>query len=211
MPPVNKDSTCSPSPQNRSTSACMRTITSRSSRTAEVCTRALSSRAVCGWSSRSRKATRLPSLISQKVKPFAAMARSSVVPRRRPPEAVGSRNRWFRCPTRRRSTICRGLTATRSGCRHWKATPSKAIAMPTVRSAPATSSRSRPACNASPARSSSRWTGFARNCCRNIPTSTTWWRSRMPMAVASQSTRRAPPSRSARCRTLPAIPILVAR
>ena len=175
------------------------------------CTRAPNSRAVCGWSSRSRKATRLPSPISEKAKPFAAMARSSAMPQRRSPGAAGSRNRWCRCPTRRRSTICRRRTAARSRCRRWKATRSKAIAMPTVRSAPATSSRSRPACNASPARSSSRWTGFARSCCRNIPTSTTWWRSRMPMAAGSRSTRRAPPSRSARCRTWPAIPISAAR
>ena len=45
----------------------------------------------------------------------------------------------------------------------------------------------------------------------NIPTSTTWWRSRMPMAAGSRSTRRAPPSRYARCRTSPAIPISAAR
>ena len=53
--------------------------------------------------------------------------------------------------------------------------------------------------------------GFARSYCRNIPTSTTWWRSRMRMAAGSRSTRRAPRSRSARCRTSPAIPISAAR
>ena len=37
----------------------------------------------CGWSSRSRRATRLRSPISRKATSFAAMARSSVVPLRR--------------------------------------------------------------------------------------------------------------------------------
>ena len=47
------------------------------------------------------------------------------MPRRRSPGAVGSRNRWCRCPTRRRSTICRSRTAARSPCRRWKATRSR--------------------------------------------------------------------------------------
>ena len=110
--------------------------------------------------------------------PFAATARSSAMPRRRSRAAAGSRNRWCRCRTRRRSTICRSRTAARSGCRRSKATPSKAIAMPTARSAPATSWRSRPrvqcvagtiefAVQAHPQRAAAE---ISR-------TSTTWWRS----------------------------------
>ena len=89
--------------------------------------------------------------------------------------AAGSRNRWCRCPTRRRSTTCRspngGATPlpplegyTFEGYRNADGSVGtrNILAITTT-------------CSASPAWSSSRSSASRPSCCRGIPTSTTWW------------------------------------
>ena len=94
-----------------------------------------------------------------------------------------------------------GDREARARRRRSKASPSRASAMPTARSARATSWRSPPPCSASPAWSSSRWRGSRPSCCRSIRTSTTWSAWSTPTAAAWRSTRRTRRSRSGPCAT----------
>jgi galactarate dehydratase len=90
-----------------------------------------------------------------------------------------------------------------SPCLRSRATPSKATATRTVRSAPATSWPSAPRCSACPAWSSSRSSASRTSCCPCTRTSTTSSASTTPTAAASPSRRPAPRSRSAPCATSP--------
>ena len=78
---------------------------------------------------------------------------------------------------------------------------SRATAMPTARSARATSWPSPPPCSAWPASSTSRCSASRTSCCRASRTSTTWSAWSTPTAAASPSTRPTRSCRSARCAT----------
>jgi predicted MFS family arabinose efflux permease len=117
--------------------------------------------------------------------------------------AAGSRNPWSACRPRAGWTTCRSPPSGPSPCPRSRATPSKATATRTARSAPATSSPSAPRCSACPAWSNSRSSASRTSCCPSTRTSTTSSASTTPTAAAWPSTRPAPRSRSAPCATSP--------
>ena len=106
------------------------------------------------------------------------------------PPAAGCTSGACGCRPRASSTACRSPPSRRRRWRRSTATPSRATATRTARSARATSWPSPRRCSAWPASPTSRWRASRPNCCPSTPTSTTWWAWTTATAAASPSTRR---------------------
>ncbi|MNI43417.1 hypothetical protein D3C73_977470 [compost metagenome] len=164
----------------------------------------------CNWWTPCRKGTRWPCRIWPKATPWCATTWWLALPPRPCRAEAGSTSASPPCPPRAPWKTCPWARASHR-CRRWKATRSRATATPTAPWARAISWPSAPRCNACRAWSNTPWRASARNCCRAIPTWTTWSASSTPTAAAWPLMPPARPSPSAPCTTSPSTPTLAAR